>query len=260
MSWQKQTSDQPLFPDMLWDRPERRDQAGKLLIIGGNLHSFAAPAQAFAAATGAGIGVARVIIPDALKKTLRTILPEAIYAPSTPSGSFAKASLSDWADEASWADGVLLAGDFGHNSETAQALESFLDKYTGFVTITQDALEYFLTRPGKLINRPHTTLVLSIGQLQKLARGIGTTTAVTQAMGLPELAAWLEDFSGKNPITIITKHLNHLIVAHAGNVSSTPTEPDREPWRIDTAARAAVWQLQTPDKPYHAATSAVLDK
>jgi NAD(P)H-hydrate repair Nnr-like enzyme with NAD(P)H-hydrate dehydratase domain len=260
MSWQKQTADKPLYPDMLWDRPERRDQAGKLLIIGGNLHSFAAPAQAFAAATGAGIGVARVVIPDALRKTLRTILPEAIYAPSTPSGSFAKASLSDWVDEAGWADGVLLAGDFGHNSETAQALETLLDKYSGLVTVTQDALEYFLTRPEKVIGRPRTTLVLSIGQLQKLARGVGTTTAITQSMGLPELAAWLEDFSSKNPITVVTKHLDHLIVAHAGDVSSTPTEPDREAWRIDTAARVVVWQLQSPDKPYPAATTAILDK
>lgn len=258
MTWQKQTRDQPLYPDMLWDRPERRDQAGKLLIIGGNLHSFSAPAQAFDAATAAGIGVARVIIPDALKKTLRTILPEAIYAPSTPSGSFAKASLGDWLEEGQWADGVLLTGDFGHNSETAQALEAFLDKYSGFVTGTQDALEYFLTRPDTLVNRPRTTIVLSIGQLQKLARGVGTTTAITQSMGLPELTTWLQDFSAESPISIVTKHLDHLIVAHAGDVSTTPKDLGAEPWRVHTAARVAVWQLQTPDKPYQAATAALL--
>ena len=39
--WHKQTSSKPLFPELIWSRPENRQLAGKLLIIGGNLHGFA---------------------------------------------------------------------------------------------------------------------------------------------------------------------------------------------------------------------------
>ena len=57
--WQRQEPGEPLFPDLLWSRPENRQFAGKLLIMGGNAHGFAAPAEAYAHAEKAGIGVAR---------------------------------------------------------------------------------------------------------------------------------------------------------------------------------------------------------
>ena len=85
--WHKQF-DSPLFSDLLWSRPENKQFAGKLLIIGGNLHGFAAPASAYEQSQRAGIGVARVILPDALQKTIGRIFEAGEFAPSTPSGSF----------------------------------------------------------------------------------------------------------------------------------------------------------------------------
>ena len=68
--WHKQTPDQPLYPDLLWSRPQNKKQAGKLLVVGGNAHGFAAAGEAFAQATAAGIGTARVLLPDSLRKTV----------------------------------------------------------------------------------------------------------------------------------------------------------------------------------------------
>ena len=65
--WKKQTPDKPLFPDLLWSRPRNRAHAGKLLIVGGNAHGFAAAAEAYAEASKAGVGAAGVIIPDSLQ-------------------------------------------------------------------------------------------------------------------------------------------------------------------------------------------------
>src|SRR5690348_6592497 len=117
--WYKQTLDKPLFPKLAWSRPETKQTAGKLLIIGGNLHGFAAPAEAFTHAKAAGIGTTKVLLPNALQKTVGTMLETGEYAPSTPSGSFSKAALDTWLDFSTWADGILLAGDIGRNSETA---------------------------------------------------------------------------------------------------------------------------------------------
>jgi NAD(P)H-hydrate repair Nnr-like enzyme with NAD(P)H-hydrate dehydratase domain len=89
-NWLKQVADKPLFPDLLWSRPENKRQAGKLLIVGGNLHGFAVPMAAYNAATAAGIGSARVILPEKLKKALGTSFTEAEFAPSTPSGSLSR--------------------------------------------------------------------------------------------------------------------------------------------------------------------------
>jgi NAD(P)H-hydrate repair Nnr-like enzyme with NAD(P)H-hydrate dehydratase domain len=92
-NWFKQTPDKPLFADLLWSKPENRLHAGKLLIIGGNKHLVAAPGVAYSAAQKAGIGACRVILPDSTKRMVGKVFPEAEFAPSTPSGSFARESL-----------------------------------------------------------------------------------------------------------------------------------------------------------------------
>lgn len=259
MTWLKQTKQQPLYPDLLWSRPERRDQAGKLVIVGGNQYGFSAVGTAFAAASTAGIGVSRVLLPNKLKSTVSAVFPEAEFVPSTPSGSFARSGLADWLEAASWGDAVLLAGDFGHNSETALLVEAFWEKYSGTLTLCQDAIEYVLARPTSVVNRPSTTLVLSMGQLQKLVRGLHGVTAVTQAMGLPELASWTEQFTREHALSLVTRHLDHIVVAYRGNVSTTPDTLGQAPWRVQVAAMASVWGLQHPSQVFEATTSAVID-
>lgn len=257
--WVKQSIDNPAFPDMLWSRPERRDQAGKLLIMGGNQHSFAAPAEAYTAATSAGVGVARVLLPNKLQRTVSAVFPAAEYGASTPSGSFAKAALADVLDLAGWADGVLIAGDTGHNSETAVLLESFLQKFSGQITVTHDSAEYFLGSPSTVLHRPSTCFVLTMAQLQKLARSSHISDPITQSMGLVQLAEWLHGFTADHQLFIITKYQDHLIVAVDGQVSTTPTSTNPDPWRVQTAASASVWWLQHPDNAFAALTASVLD-
>ena len=256
--WVKQTSDSPAFPDMLWSKPERRDQAGKLLIVGGNQHSFAATAEAFTAATDAGVGVCRVLLPNKLQRTVSKLFPPAEYGASTPSGSFAKSALGELLDLAMWSDGVLLAGDFGHNSETSILLEAFMVKHTGAITLTQDAVEYFVSLPQSPLNRPNTTMVITMAQLQKLATAAHFTPAITQSMDLLQLIAALHDLTTKHPTHIVVKYLNNLFVASGGQVSTTKLEPENtDAWRIQVAAHSAVWWLQHPDQPFQALTTAV---
>ena len=69
--WQKQESGSPLFPDILWEKPERRDLAGKLLIVGGSAGGIHDVAQAFEVAKESGIGETRVLVPETLKKLLK---------------------------------------------------------------------------------------------------------------------------------------------------------------------------------------------
>lgn len=254
--WHKQTVDQPLFPDLLWSRPEQRAQAGKLLIIGGNPHSFAAVAEAYAEATRAGIGSARVLLPDSLQKTVGKVLEAGEYAPSTPSGSFAQAGLDELLAMSQWADGVLLAGDLGRNSETAILLEKFAGKYTGQLTITKDAVDYFNSVPV-ILDRAETTLVASFAQLQKLATASRYPAAITFDMDLLRLVDWLHEFSALHQAAIITKHLENIFVAVDGQVSTTKLAAEQEVWRVKTATQGAVWWLQNPAKLFAALSTAV---
>lgn len=254
--WQKQEAGKPLFPDLLWSRPENRSQAGKLLVVGGNAHGFAAAAEAYQAAAGAGIGTARVLLPDSLQKTVGKVFMAGEYAPSTPSGSFGRQALAELLAMAGWADAVLLAGDFGRNSETAVLLEQFLGKYAGQLTLTKDAVDYFIRTPAVMLERRQTLLVINIAQLQKLGTGAGFTTAFTFDMGVLGLVDALHDFTWQYHISIIVQHLDTLFVAMDGKVSTTRLSRERPVWRVKTAAAAGVWWLQNPSKPFEALTAA----
>ena len=246
MNWLKQTSDKPLFPDMLWSKPENKKQAGKLLIVGGNSHAFAAVSSAYSFASKAGVGSCSIVVPDALQKTLGKIFPEAEFAPSTPSGSFARLALGQILEMAESADGVLLAGNFGHNSETAILLESFISKYAGLVALAGDSLDYFLTKPDLILNRADTLVIGDLGQLQKLSTG---TVLIKHSMDLAQLVGAIAELSAETKCSFATVHPDQIIVADKGQVSTTAAN------NVDLlklAAYASVWQMQQPTQAFDA--------
>lgn len=256
--WQKQGSE-PLFPDLLWSRPETKRTAGKLLIIGGNLHNFSAPGQAYQAAVQAGVGTARVLLPEGLRKTIGAVLDNCEFAPMNKSGSFAKTALTEWLTHAAWADGVILAGDLGRNSETAIVTEQFVKHYAGQLTITQDALDQFKDNPGDLFNRPKTTIVASFAQLQKVWPKITNDERVIKyGNSLAVNLDILQATASQLPVHLITKQHNDLIVLADGRISTTNNQD--EIWRVTTAASAAVWWLQNPSKAFEALTSSLINK
>lgn len=256
--WRKQTKDAPLFKDLLWSRPEQTAQAGKLLIVGGNAHGFAAPAEAYSEAGKTGIGISRVLLPASLQKTVGRIIENGEYAPSTPSGSFARSALTSLLELSAWAEATLLAGDFGRNSETAIVLEQFLTKHTGQVTLAKDTIDYLSVTPVALLDRPDTLLVISFAQLQKLATNARFTTAFTFDMDFLHLIDTLHEFTQKHTVSIIVKRAETIFMATDGQVSTTKLDTDIDVWRVKTAARAAVWWLQNPSKSFEALTTSLV--
>jgi hypothetical protein len=255
--WLRQETGKLLFPELEWSRPENKSQAGKLLIVGGNAHGFAAPAEAYTAATRAGIGSARVVLPDAVRKIVGPMIEHGEFAPSTPSGSFSQKALVELLTHSSWADAVLLAGDLGRNSETAILLEKFLQKSPLTITLTKDAVDYAVSAPQTILGRENTLLVLSLSQLQRLCIAAKFPKPITFGMDLLRLVAWLHEFTLINKPYIIVKHLNHMLVAAAGRVSSTTLAKELPIWRVNTAAHASVWWLQNPNRPFEALTTAI---
>src|SRR5690606_19201169 len=280
--WHKQ-ADKPLFEDLVWNKPENRQQAGKLLIIGGNAHEFAAPAEAYSEAQSAGVGTAKVLLPSALQKIIGAMIENTEFGDSTSTGSFSRKALADWIEWAHWADGVLLAGDLGRNSETAIVLESFIEKYPGQITINKDAVDYFAASPLKLLNRENTTIVVSLSQLQKLCQNAKWPAPITFAMPLVQLVEQLHAITESYSCNLVTEHNGILFVAVNGQVSTTRapypsfSQSDRllfesrkstgqanqlsstsYLWRVKAAAHAAVWQLQNPNKPFEALTNSVV--
>lgn len=257
--WRKQTADKALFDDLLWSRPENRANAGKLLIVGGNAHGFTRPAEAYSQAEKAGVGTVRVLLPDSLQKTIGRAFPGGEFAPSTPSGSFASTTLGEILPLAHGSDGVLIAGDLGRNSETAILLEKFIEHYDGQITITCDAIDYLIATPYPVLQRPESLLVLSFAQLQKLGTAIKYSNAFTYDMDLLRLIDSLHELTKRYKFTVITKHLNNIIIAHEGQVVTTKLASELPVWRLRVATRASVWWLQNPTKTEAALATSIFD-
>jgi NAD(P)H-hydrate repair Nnr-like enzyme with NAD(P)H-hydrate dehydratase domain len=251
INWSRQASDKPLFPDVLWSRPENKRHAGKLLIVGGHQQSFNAVSDTYTAAAKAGAGTIRVILPDKLEKMLSKLFPEAEFAPSTQIGSFGRSALDGLLDAAQWADAVLLAGDFGRNSETNIFLDSFVEKYSGKLAMAGDTLDYFLAHPEKLVNRKDTLIITDQGHLQKLASPVLIQQNVDFIKAIKQVGDWAKNTSSN----IITSHSNQVIVCAEQQISTTPVKQKADITSL--AAYASVWWLQQPGKTFEALTTAV---
>ena len=255
--WLKQEIGAPLFEDIIWSKPETKSTAGSLLVVGGNSFGFAAPATAYTQAIAAGAGSVKVLLPESLHKMVGHFLPDALYAPYNASGSFAATALEPLLTYSSGTDATLLAGDFGRNSETAVVLEKFASKYTGLLSITQDAADYFLKSPKILLQRPKTALFVSFEQLQKYGMHAKYTLPLLFSMDLSRTVEWLHEFTIKFNVVIVTVHAGNYMVAFEGQVVTQPSGQEDKIWRVKKAARGSVFWLQFGTKPLEAIASSL---
>ena len=255
--WKKQSPDTPLFPDIEWNKPEQRGMAGKLGILGGNKLGFAGVAEAYSVAKNAGVGELRVVLPDILRKTIPAAITDALFAPTNPSGSLSKEATPELRTMAAWAQGVLMIGDAGRSSETAILYEQFIQEYSGQLVVTRDAVDLVKNSAGLLIDRPHTLLVVSFAQLQKLFQSVYYPKVLTFSMQLTNLVEALHKFTITYPVAIAVLHREQLLIAHEGEVVTTPWESPMAIWRGDTAAKIASYWLWNPGKPLEAAATAI---
>lgn len=255
--WFKQTT-KSLYPDIEWNKPEQRSMAGRLGIIGGNKLGFAGVGEAYSIAMTAGVGEARVLLPDVLRKTVPPAITDAIFAPSNPSGGLSRDALTEMKALGVWAQGILLIGDAGRNSETAVLYDDFVREYQGQLTITRDAVDLLKNTPDLFIERPDTLVIVSFAQLQAIFKNSYYPKMMVFSMQLQQCVEALHKFTITYPVAIASFHQGHIIVAHGGNVTTTPWENPMAIWRGSVAAQAAAYWLWNPRQPLEAVTASLV--
>lgn len=252
--WMRQQPGQPLFPDLIWSRPQNKNGAGKLLIIGGQAGNFMNVSSAYSFAKEAGAGTIRLLLPDSLRKIASNI-EGAEFASTNSSGSFAKTALANFFDLSEWADRVLLAGDLGKNTETTIILDGFLLRGMKPVLISQPALESIGVDMNQLVNMP-ITLVIERKVFQKIAIATGSHTAVTSSTTYAQRAEIIQNISARTKASYLIIDEEHTWSAADGRTVSTQTKP----LNINAlSAFASVWLMQNSSKPLEALTTAVFE-
>ena len=156
--WQQQTPAKPLYPDIAWNKPQQRAQAGKLGIIGGNRLSFRAIEHSYTTALATGVGQARVVLPDALRGTIPTSVTDTIFAASNSSGSLGNEAWPELQALTGWADALLLIGDAGRNSQTAIVYEKLVSHTTTPLIISRDAVDLLMPSAPQITNQTSLSL------------------------------------------------------------------------------------------------------
>lgn len=256
--WHKQEAGKPLFPDIQWNRPEQKIHAGKLAIIGGYPGGFAAVAENYETALKEGVGQVRAIIPDSLKKTIPVAIADTIFVTSNQSGGFSKEAERGFIAASEWADCLLLIGDAGRNSETAMLYERLLSQSTKPTVITRDAFDLLRNSMNSLVERDNTIFVLSFAQTQKLFQAVYYPKMLALSMQLTQLVEALHKFTISYPITIVTYHNEKIIVAHQGEMSTTPLASPLSMWRGKVATQAAAYIMWNESKPFQAITTSIV--
>lgn len=256
--WHQQSANNPLFPDIEWNKPEQRSKRGKLGIVGGNKLGFTAPAESYETALAAGAGEVRVLLPDVLRKSIPTSMTDVVFGASNPSGSLGRDALDELRALGGWATGLLWCGDAGHNSETAIVYSDMLRDYPGTLVLTRDAIDLVKNDTEALVNRPSTVLVLSFAQLQKIFQSVYYPKILTFSMQLMQLVEAVHKFTLTYPVTIAVLHRDTFVIAHNGEVVTMPWDSPMAIWRGQTAARAAAYLLWTPDHPLEAIAASLV--
>lgn len=256
--WKKQEQDTPLFPDIAWNKPEQRSLAGRLGIIGGNKLGFAGVAEAYSTAHKVGAGEVKVLLPEALKKSVPSFITEAQFAPSNVSGSLSRSALNDMKALGEWSTGILFIGESGKSSETAIVYDDFIRSYNGWITLTRDSLDLVKSSYPELLDREKTLFVASFSQVQKIFQSVYYPKVLTFSMQLSNLVDALHKFTVTYPVTIATLHKENLVIAHGGNVVSMDWNNPLQIWKGTTATTMATYLLWNESKPLEALATSLI--
>lgn len=269
--WQKQSARHPLFPDLTWNIPEQK--SGRVTVIGGNSQNFSTVIRtAEYLGTAFPLSSVHTILPDVIRPKLPP-LSNFKFTPSTDSGSFARSgALRAYFDVA---DANLIIGDLSKNSATAIAITDLLSHETPNnsssptpstpfkpTVLTRDTVDLIANDGPIWLIRPAIFIVASMLQLQKLFRAVYYPRMILLSQPLLPVIETLHKFTLTYPTTLLTFHQDHIIVAHQGNITTTPiTDTEYSPislWSGQLASKVLGFNLYNPGQPLAATTAAIL--
>ncbi len=209
------------YGDLLWNIPEQT--AGSINVIGGNAGSFRTPVKvAEFLAKSYPLKLVSLVLPDALSSKLPP-LDNLVFLSSTDSGSFSDGD--EIAKTITATDASILIGDFSKNSITRKAVADACGLADRPLYITRDAVDLVAeSATDTLLMNDHLVFLASVSQLQKLFRSVYYPKMILMGSSLIQVAEALHKFTLSYPISIITLHNGHILIAESGDINAIPLE------------------------------------
>jgi hypothetical protein len=258
-SWLKQTISLPLYENLLWSRPENKQYAGKVVVIGGNLHSFAKTVNSYQLLLKAGLGQVTVLLPKPIQKIIGNISTDLVFCPSTDSGSFGSESLDSLMDYSSLSNGVFLSGELSSNSETLIVFEKLISLVSKPVIVTDDSIDLLLHFDLSQVNRPNMIYVGGLDKIQKLAIKLKSSNPITSSLALSNLVEIVQKLSLDNKLSLVTIYQGYVVIANAGKVSTTKIEDENNEDIFKLVHYCVAWVIQNSGSVFEALNCAAIN-
>ncbi len=225
MNFEFERQETPLFPEVEFNRPERK--LGRLGLIGGRDGALVAASRAYELADT--LGPAEIIRDD-------------------PAGC----------------DAVLVLGDLDKNAAKIAALTEQLEQFIRTnkpLVITRDAVDLLLDFITDHLDAKNLTVICTFTQLQKIFRAVLYPKVLVMSLPLLTLAETLHKFTLSYEASLAIVFGGQFLVASNGRVVGTDLEITRyNPltiWSGELATRATVNLLQQ-NSPLASLATAVL--
>lgn len=247
IKFQKQEN-QPLFSEILWSRPQNTRSAKSLLIVGGHKQSFKHTQDLFMQSNAAGIGNAKLALPDSLKEKIN-IEHGILYLPSNRSGSISLKAGATLTNVGKNFDGILISSDLSDHPEISKLVSKMVGAFK--TTFIFDGAAVFYVNDNVLVGLKEKLLVLKYIDAQKFAAIAEVDSWNTEKNGL---VAQIENISA------LAKHLSSNLVVTTGSnnivcVQNKISVTSSNLGAGEISATLATFLLQHADK-YRALTSA----
>ncbi|HUD11915.1 MAG TPA: hypothetical protein VMS08_05880 [Candidatus Saccharimonadia bacterium] len=174
---------EPLFPNILFNRPITRHAAGRMLLVGGYATQFSLPTSIHQLAVASGIGECRVVLPDNLAKILSGA-PGTYFVASSPSGSLGREALGRILELSEDADAVAIGASLSNNSDTAMLTERLLGEIGRPLILFEDALKAAQHNVTQITDNPSALVILTMAEAFKLCGKLSVPIQIRAHAGL----------------------------------------------------------------------------
>ncbi len=168
-----------------WEKPERKDQAGSIIIFGGSSFKLKEVDTIFKKAKASGIGQASALVPESLAKGFKRDDPYLVPIALDNYFGLADSGYKTLQEELSLTEALILA-DVGNNSSTGLKLAKLVSNSVKPTFLTNSAASLFSNYANEVLKNPNLTLVINLQNLQKLvkASSIKLSTSLSSDQGI----------------------------------------------------------------------------
>lgn len=226
-----------------WEKPERKDQAGSLVIFGGLSFKLKEVDSIFKSAKAYGVGSVFALVPESLAKVFKRDDPYLIPMALDSYFGLTDAGVNKLKEEYALAD-ALIVSDIGNNSSTILKLAKLISNSIKPVILTDSAIALVLSFTSEILQNPRTVLILNFQNLQKLIKtsGIELTEPLTSNLSISKKIEITNQFSNRikaNLVLIDEKR----VIASSDNIY---LNQDLKIPTLNLAARLAAWSIWSP--------------